>query len=363
MSIDYKEILKKLCLTPGPSGFEEESARLIQNYFSNYCDEVEIDFAGNVIGTINGKDSGLPPVMVNAHMDRVGFIVSMINNDGLIKLRAIGGPNEKTLPGLVLKVRKKDHSGWVPIACGVKCVHKITENEKSSELTINDIFFDTGAADAQEVRALGIEIGCPVVFNPSFEELSAGTVCATALDNCGSVAALIGIAEALHNERPIRTTFLVANVWEEYNQRGTKALVRRFHPVAVISMDMLLAADTPDLEGSMQSALGGGPAASCFNYSFDSNIGCIAHEGLYTIAEKAASSCGCNLQRYVCGGCGDNAHAMYEEDYPAVIEIGAPVRYAHSPAEVANINDMIDTSRTVSKMIQMIDTDFNQHRY
>jgi putative aminopeptidase FrvX len=128
-------------------------------------------------------------------------------------------------------------------------------------------------------------------------------------------------------------------------------------------MDMLLAADTIDLKGCMQSYLGKGPAASCFNFSLDNNVGCIAHEGLYGIAEESALSCGIPLQRYVSGGCGDNAYAMFQEDGPAVIEIGAPVRYAHSSCEVADLSDIKNTSIVITEMIHRIKESFRQNRY
>lgn len=363
MKARLTNILKDLCLTPAPSGFEGEIAYKFQDYIEPFCDHIEMDPVGNVIGTITGTDPSLKPVLINAHMDRVGFIVSMIDDDGFLQMRAIGSPNEKVLPGLTVQVRKKDRSAWVEVACGVKCTHRIAGDEPDLMPSLDNVMFDTGAGSAEEVRELGIEIGSPAVFTPSFAHLAGDVVCATALDNCGSVAALILIAENLFKNRPMRTVYIAANVWEEYNQRASTFLVRKYQPIAAISMDMLLAADTPDLKGKMQSSLGKGPAASCFNFSFDSDIGCIAHEGLYDIAEESAQSCGIPLQRYVSGGCGDNAYAMLEGDGPAVIEIGAPLRYAHSSCEVANLSDIRDTAIVVSEMARRITESFSQNRY
>ena len=89
------EILQDLCLTPAPSGFEKEIAEKMYGYFNSLCDHVERDWPGNVIGRIDGQDPTLKPLMINAHMDRVGFIVSMITEEGFLKLKKIGTPNEK----------------------------------------------------------------------------------------------------------------------------------------------------------------------------------------------------------------------------------------------------------------------------
>lgn len=357
-------ILEDLCLTPAPSGFEAEIGEKVAAYLRPYCPQVEFDPVGNVIGRIPGKNSSLRPVMVNAHMDRVGFIVSTIEKDGYLKLCIIGTPNEKVLPGLNLSVRKKDRSGWLKVVVGTKCAHLMSPEDAAKAPKLADCMIDAGCDCAEDVRAMGIEIGSPVVYTPSFSRLTETRVCGTAMDNCGSVAALIVCAEHLAEMQPERDVYLVGNVWEEYNQRATTFPVRRYNPVAVISMDMLLAGDTPDIRGHFDGAVGKGPMVSCYNFCCPPFAGTIAHDGLLSLSETVSEELGTGMQRYVCvGGLGDNAYAALEADGPAVIEIGSPVRYAHSSCEVADLNDIRRQALLVAGMAARIGSDFQQERF
>ena len=211
---------------------------------------------------------------------------------------------------------------------------------------------------------MGFAIGCPVVYEPVYRRLGGRRVAATALDNCGCVAALVGIARQLYQARPQRTTYLAATVWEEYNQRAAAMAVRRINPIAAISMDMLLAGDTPDVKGVFEASVGQGPVASHYNYSDGADNGTIAHPGLYALAERTAAAHGTGLQHYVCyASLGDNAYSQLTGDGPACIEIGAPVRYAHSTTEVADLDDIENLSLLVSEMVRGMDASFVQARY
>ena len=361
---EISTILEDLCLTPAPSGFEMEIGRKVVDYLGTSCQHVEIDHVGNVIGKISGRNNSLRPIIINAHMDRVGFIVSSIGEDGFLKLCVIGTPNEKVLLGLTLSVRNKEKSRWIEAVVGTKCAHLSTPEDASKAPKLENCMIDIGADSAKEVRAMGVEVGSPVVYTPSFSRLSKTRVCGTAIDNCGSVAALIDCARLLSETQPERDVYLVGNVWEEYNQRATTFLVRRYNPLAVINMDMLLAGDTPDVRGQFEGSLGKGPMVSCYNFACPPFAGTIAHDGLLQLAEDTSQKLGTGMQRYVCvGGLGDNAYAGLEIDGPAVIEIGSPVRYAHSSREVADLEDISRQARLVAGMATRIGPAFRQGRF
>lgn len=358
------EILQDLCLTPAPSGFEKEIAEKMYGYFNSLCDHVERDWPGNVIGRIDGQDPTLKPLMINAHMDRVGFIVSMITEEGFLKLKKIGTPNEKVLPGSELWIRNKDGSHWLPAVVGTKCAHLQSPKEQRQAEPVERLFIDIGAESAASVRDLGIEIGCPCVYRPNFSPLGYSRVCATALDNCGCLTALVKICEILHEKRPPRTVYIVANVWEEHSQRGAAFVARKINPVAVISMDMLLSGDTPDILGYVNGGVGRGPVVSCFNFYQGSFNGTIGHEGLLLLAETVGKEQKISTQRYVCdNSLGDNAYSQLEGEGPAVIEIGAAVRYAHSSGEVADLKDIEQIGYLVAGMALEINEHFKQARF
>lgn len=358
------DILSDLCTTPGPSGFEREIAQKAKDYLSPYCDEITVDAVGNVVGKINGQDPSLKPAMVYAHMDRIGFIVSFLQEDGFLRLQAVGGIPDKVLPGSVVSVRTWAGDAWKPGVIGTKCNHLMTEEEQCRIQPLSELLVDVGAHSVEELQQMGFSVGCPAVYRPFFQRMGEYGIAATALDNCGSVAALIGIAKQLCKARPPRDTYIAATVWEEYNQRAAAMAVRKVNPVVAISMDMLLAGDTPDVRGSFEGTLGRGPVASHFNYSDQPMNGTIAHPGLYELALKTAQAQNIGLQRYVCySSLGDNAYSQLQGDGPACIEIGAPVRYAHSTTEVADIRDIVGLSVLVAHMLLSLDASFVQARY
>ncbi|MGE4352857.1 MAG: M42 family metallopeptidase [Oscillospiraceae bacterium] len=364
MSKRSLERLRALCLTPAPSGFERDIAVKLKAYLTPFCDGIETDNVGNVVGKICGSDSSLEPVLINAHMDRIGVIVSNITDDGYLRLEKIGWLNDKVMPGLNLVIRNRRRTEWLPVTVGTKCSHLMTPEEQKMAQPLGELMIDSGCDSAEAVRARGIEIGSPGVYMPTFTRITETRVCATALDNCGSVAALIGIAEILNGSRPIRDVYVAGNVWEEYNQRGAALIVNRLRPAAVVSMDMLLAGDTPDTHGHFCGALGKGPMVSWFNFSDRPCNGTIAHEGLYDLMEETAEELGTGLQRYVCvGGLGDNAYSQLAGDGPACIEIGAPVRYAHSSGEVADIADIDNLARLVAGAVRKLGPGFCRKRY
>lgn len=357
------KLLRLLCLTPAPSGFEGEVGQVVKVQLTPFCDRVHVDAIGNVIGVIEGSRPDLRPVMINAHMDRVGFIVSSIDSDGFLKLCIIGTPNEKVLPGQTLVVRTRDDR-WISAVVGTKCAHLMTPEDAQRAPRLSECMIDVGVNSPEEVRALGIEIGAPVVFTPTYGQLAGTRVFGTAMDNCGCVAALIMAAEHLSAERPLRTVYLVANVWEEYNQRGTTLPARAYSPVAILNLDMLLAGDTPDVRGHFHGAMGHGPMLSCYNFVSSLFAGCIAHPGLLALAEQAADAQGISTQRYVCvGGLGDNAYAMLENDGSAVLTMGAAVRYAHSSGEIADLMDIYELALLTAELARRIDSDFQQARF
>ena len=242
------DVLQDLCTTPGPSGFERDIAQKAKAYLSPVSDSLTVDNVGNVIARIDGTDPALKPVMVYAHMDRVGMIVSFVTEDGFLRLQAIGGVPDKVLPGSRVLVRTVS-GAWQYGVVGTKCNHLMTEEEKQRVQPMRELLVDVGADSAEQAKEMGFAIGCPVVYEPVYRRLGGRRVAATALDNCGCVAALVGIARQLYQARPQRTTYLAATVWEEYNQRAAAMAVRRINPIAAISMDMLLAGDTPDVKG------------------------------------------------------------------------------------------------------------------
>lgn len=167
------DVLQDLCTTPGPSGFERDIAQKAKAYLSPVSDSLTVDNVGNVIARIDGTDPALKPVMVYAHMDRVGMIVSFVTEDGLLRLQAIGGVPDKVLPGSRVLVRTAS-GAWQCGVVGTKCNHLMTEEEKQRVQPMRELLVDVGADSAEQAKEMGFAIAAPWCMSRCIGRFAAG---------------------------------------------------------------------------------------------------------------------------------------------------------------------------------------------
>jgi len=357
-------VLKEFMLLPAPSGYEKEMAYSLRNTLKPYTDELLIDRIGNVIGKIQGSDKSSPVIMVYAHMDQLGFIVRKIEPDGYIRLDRLGGIPEKVLPGLTLIIRSEDGM-FHPAVIGTKSHHAMPPEEKYKVDSVTSLFVDVGAGSAEQVREIGIEIGCPAIYKPSFEKLLGTKVCGTAVDDRGGCAGLVYIASLLNKNRPKSDVYLVGTVWEEFNLRGAMMAARTAKPDIAMCLDVVLAGDTPDLESRFEAKIGEGPAVMLYSFHGRGTLnGTLPHEGLAKLAVQTAKEDGLSLQRFAALGIlTDSSYLQLENMGVASIELGYPARYTHSPVEICDVEDIEKLGELVCSMISRIDNGFDLNRY
>ena len=363
--MNMMETLKDFMLTPAPSGYEKEMAYKMMDYFRPFVDEVKLDRVGNVIAKIAGTDGeNLPRLMVFGHTDQLGFIVRHIESDGYIQVDRLGGIPEKVLPGLQLLLRSEDGK-WHKGVFGPKAHHATPAEEKYKVDLVTSLFIDIGAKSAEEVRALGIEVGCPVIYKPSFENLQGTRVTGTAVDNRGACASLIGIAEELHNNRPACDVYLVGTVWEEFNLRGAMMAARTVKPDMAIMLDVTLASDTHDLRSRFEDRLGEGPCVSLYSFHGRGTLnGTLPHAPMFELCKRAAKEEELPLQRFASLGIvTDAAYLQLEQDGVACLEMGFPARYTHTPIEVCDVSDLEKLSKLVAAIARRVDKDFQLNRF
>ena len=359
--MDIKSLLEVYMTTPAPSGYESEMAYRLKNDLTPFCDEVRLDRLGNCIAKINGENPTLPRAMVFGHLDQIGFIVRKIDANGFIQVERLGGVPEKVLAGLELMLRSEDGK-WYPGLIGLKSHHATPPEEAYNVEKLSNIRIDIGAKSKEEVNALGIHIGCPAVYKPSFTSLQGNRVSGTSVDDRGACVCLVSIAEQLHKKRPRCDVFLVGTVWEEFNVRGAMLAARHIEPDIAISLDVALAGDTADLSGRYDDVLGAGPCVQL--YSRGTFNGTLAHAPLFRLALDSAQKAGCNLQRFASSGMlTDLSFVQLEGKGIASLEMCFPVRYTHSPVETCDMADIEGLSRVVAEMMWGIDSTFNLDRY
>ena len=236
MSINV-DLLNKICTTPGAPGFEQEIRTLVLNEIKDLADEVEVDNMGNVYAIKRG--TGDKRVMVGAHMDEIGFIVTHIDDNGFIRFHTLGGFDPKTLTAQRVIVHgKKDIIGVM----ASKPIHVMTPEERNKIAKTKDYFIDTGMS-AEEVKEI-VEIGNPITREREFIEMG-NCVNGKSLDNRLAVFILIETLRELKNKEIPFDLYGVFTVQEEVGIRGANVAALRINPDFGFGLDTTIAFDLP----------------------------------------------------------------------------------------------------------------------
>lgn len=361
---EIKGILKNYCAQPALSGHEERMAKAFSAEIEKYCDEVRIDKLGNVIGTISGTDQSAPSVMVLAHMDNIGFLVQHIYPAGLMRVERVGGVADKVLQGHGVVVGNDKNEYFE----GTFATQSYGANTAKDRVTVNplsELFVDIGVTSDDEVKALGINVGCPVMFDHVFLEMANDRVVGSFMDNRAGCTAVTSLAKKLSENRPKCTVHIVGTVWEEFNLRGASIATRTAKTDIAISVNAGMTSDTHETKNTGNVRLGGGPIATLFNFHGRGTLnGCIPQKGLYELAKKVSREKDIPMQRWAGRGViTDTAYVQLEGNGIPSIDINVPLRYAHSPSEVVDLKDIETTACLIFEMINSIDSGYDLNRY
>lgn len=361
--MQLKEILREMMLLPALSGHEDRMARYFRDALAPLSDEVRVDQAGNVIATFKGTDEQAPRVMVFAHLDQLGFVVRKIEEDGFIRLERLGGIPEKVLPATPVVVETED-GRTVPGVIGNKAHHVTPPEEKYVVTPYSQLYVDIGAASAEEVRALGIEVGCPVVYEPRFQVLQGGRVCGTSVDDRGGCAALLALAELTAKQRPSATLYLVGSVQEEFNLRGAMLAAAALQPDLAVSVDVMISGDTPDLKDRSDLRLGGGPVLGAYSFHGRGTLnGTIPHPALARLVRTVATRERIPLQRSATVGIlTDSAYVQLVGAGIPSVDLGFAARYTHTPVEICQLSDLEQLVSLLRAVVWSLGPDFRLTR-
>lgn len=222
-----KEILKRLCIDKGVSGNENEMLPVIKELMGSFA-EITTDNSENIIASMGDKSSS-KHIMLDAHIDRIGLVVTYINDEGFIKAEPVGGIDLRTLPGSPVKVLGREE------LLGVICTMP-PHLAKDDELSKDKIWIDTGIP-ADRVKEL-FAPGDRIVLCSNFTELLDNCVAVSALDNRSGCAVLIRCAELLRDkELPCRLS-LVFSVQEETSELGAATSAFSLAPDEAVVVDV-----------------------------------------------------------------------------------------------------------------------------
>ena len=259
MSINVK-LLSKICQAPGAPGFEKKIRELVLKEIKPLVDEVTIDNMGNVYALKKGKSN--KKVMVGAHMDEIGFIVSHIDDNGFVRFHTLGGFDPKTLTAQRVIVHgKKDVIGVM----SSKPIHVMTPEERNKTPKLSDYFIDLGMKKKEVEK--NIKIGDPITRERSLIEMG-NCVNSKSLDNRLAVFILIETLRELKNKKVPYDIYGVFTVQEEVGIRGANVSSLKIQPDFGFGLDTTIAYDLPGAAAHEQiTKLGEGTAIKVMDSS------------------------------------------------------------------------------------------------
>ncbi|MDY0323314.1 MAG: M42 family metallopeptidase [Candidatus Carbobacillus sp.] len=342
-------LIQALTESYGAPGFEQPIRQIMEQYMAEISPEVKKvrDRLGSLFGVLEGQMDG-PRVMVAGHMDEVALMVTRVTDDGFLHMTPLGGFWDPVL--LAQRVVVIGRKGKVFGVIGARPPHGMSEAEKQKALTIEDMFVDVGARSQEEVDALGIRPGDPIVPVGAYTPLAGGRVLAKAWDNRYGVALSL---EILREFAPIQdrlpgVLYSGATVQEEVGLRGAETAARLIQPDIFFALDAGPAGDMPG-----QTKAFGRLGAGVLMRIKDRTM--ITHPRLRDFLIDLAEQEGIPYQFFVSQGGTDagRVHTM-EVGIPSAV-IGIPARYIHSHVSVVDLDDYRAAKALLKKVLLSLD--------
>lgn len=327
------KLLEQLSNACAVSGDEGEVRKIVLSEVRPHADDVRVDALGNVLVTRLGIGKRRLRVMLAAHMDEVGLMLTHDSGDGIYRFDIVGGISTSDLAGKAVWIGK-DH---IPGVIGLQPVHLVHGDGNQKPLDLEDLHIDVGPAKGNE------KVGDRAAFATSFVQLGP-SLRGKALDNRLGVATLIELVKHAPPNIDLQAAFTVQ---EEIGLRGARVAAFAFNPDLAIILDSTPAYDMPDWEVDenvrYNTHLGAGPAI----YIADSST--LSDPRLISYIMEIAEANKIPYQIRQPGGGGTDAGAIHKqrEGIPS-ISISVPGRYHHSPASIVRLSDWQHTVKLVA---------------
>ena len=321
------KLLEKLCNAVSVSGEENEVRKIVLEEIGPYADEVKVDALGNLLATKKGRSAKRLRVMLDAHMDEVGFMLVAEDGDGIYEFKTIGGIDARNLVGKQV-VAGKDHT---PGVIGTKPIHLTKSEERKHSIPADSLRVDLGSGAK-------VKIGGRGTFAPNFRR-TGPSIMSKSIDDRIGVAILIELFKSAPSNIDVLAAFTVQ---EEIGLRGAKVAAYTFHPDLGIAIDSTPASDLPmqrDGENTFYNTrLGSGPAIYLANSST------LDDPRLVRFIAGTAEKGSIPFQYRQPGGGGTDAAAIQRSlaGIP-VVSVSVPHRYTHTSFSIARVDDWKNT--------------------
>lgn len=319
-------LLKKLCLSNGISGDENSIREIIIYEIKDHCDSIMVDNLGNIIVYKKGKNKSKLKLMLSAHMDEVGFVVTSITNDGYIKFSAVGGIDRRVVLGKSVSIGFENVFGVI----GVKPIHLTSGDEVSRIPNFDDMYIDIGAKSKEDAQKY-VSLGDSICFCSTFEHKNS-MIKSKALDDRAGCFLLI---QMIKSELPYDMHFTFV-VQEEVGLRGAKVATYTVEPDFALVLESTTAADIPDVAKQKQVCnVGYGTVVSFMDRST------IYDKQMYNMAFECAKELNSKIQtkRAVAGG-NDSGVIHSSKSGVRTLALSLPCRYLHSSISMISEEDL-----------------------
>jgi tetrahedral aminopeptidase len=343
--IDSTELLRQLSEAAGVSGYEDAVRALVRDALAPLADSLRTDALGNLIALQRGEGEGRrPSIMLAAHMDEIGLMVSGYAG-GFLRFHTVGGVDLRTLPGQEVTVH-----GRQPLAGIVasRPPHVLSAEERSKPVPLDKLFIDVGLGE--ETLRQQVQVGDLVTMRRDFVSLAGGYASGKALDDRAGVVSLAVCLELLRGVRHSWDVYAVATTQEEIGLRGATVSAYGVAPDIAIAVDVGFGKQQGVAE-SKTIAMDGGPAIA-----MGPNVHPLMHQRLVATAKQQE-------QKYqtevIAGASGTDGWAIQvaREGIPTAV-LSIPLRYMHTTVETICVRDIERTGRLMAQFIRGLDDAF-----
>ncbi len=334
--------LKELCALNGISGDESQIREYLEEKINQFPDilECRTDALGNLLVHKKGRNQAKNTVLIGAHMDEVGFVITEILPDGKCMLDTVGGVDPDVAIGRAVYLPEADRFGVI----GCKPVHLLSDKEREEKPKKINLILDIGTNSRSETIDLHILPGDAVCYHSEWTELGGNRVASKAIDDRFGCAAMLKLLES----EIAYDTWFGFFVQEEIGLRGSKTAAYAINPDFALILETTTAADLDGVhDGNAVCHLGKGAVALFMDRAT------IYDKELYKIAFQEAEKLNipCQTKSRIAGG-NDAGSVHVSRDGVRTLALSIPCRYLHSPYCTAQISDMTNTYQLAEKMLE-----------
>ena len=344
---DSCELLENLCNLPGVAGFEEPVREAIAGIIAPFVDETRADTLGNLIAVRRGTSPFR--LMLDAHMDEVGFIVQHIDERGFLTFAPLGGWDPRLFPGHMLTIATRSGS-LVRGVIGTHPPHIQKPADREKVIPVEEMFLDVGAASRREVLELGVAVGDPAVMSYPFRRIGKDTVMGKSLDDRAGCAAVIRALESLGDEKLDATVVAAFTVGEERGMSGARTAAFQIEPDMAVAVEGTVAADVPGVPAQRcPSRQGEGPALTVADGNF------VVPRRMVRAVAGVAEREGIPYQFKLPPSGGTDAGAIHQSRAGVLTGVvSVPCRYIHSPFSTCRLSDFDHTWRLLAAFCRAV---------